>query len=131
MTAPTKSDLRGLGYRMTANADDLVVARCASEVKEAYLLHHVTEAQITAAASSSEIGEAWAALTFLRFVQDVDFGTRTGGEKKRFEYGEPAYNVEAVKDSAALKLRKLAALYPSDGKVMDICAVWFKTQLFN
>lgn len=131
MTAPTKSDLRTIGYRMTANADDNVVARCANEVKEAYLLHYVTEAEITAAASSSEIGEAWAALTFLRFVQDVDFGTRTGGEKKRFEYGDPAYTMEAVKDSAALKLRKLEAVHPCDGKVMDICAVWFKTQLFN
>lgn len=131
MTAPTKSDLRGLGYRMTANADDLVLARCASEVKEAYLLHYVTEAQIAQASSSSEIGEAWAAVTFLRFLQDVDFGTRTGGEIKRFEYGDPANTMEAAKDSAALKLRKLAALYPSDGNVKDICAVWFKTQLFN
>lgn len=131
MTAPTKTDLRSLGYRMTANADDNVVARCAAEVKAAYLLHHVTEAQITAAASSSEIGEAWAALTFLRFAQDVDFATRTGGEKKRFDYGTPAYTMEAAKDSAALALKALQQVHPSDGKVRDICSVWFRSQLFN
>lgn len=131
MTAPTKSDLRSLGYRMSANADDLVVGRCASAVLEAYILKHVTQAEVSAASLTDEIGGAWAALTFLRFLQDTDFGTRTGGEKKRFEYGDPAEVTGPVKAECALRLKKLGVLHPATAKVDDICKVYFKNQLFH
>lgn len=131
MTAPTKTDLRQLGYRMSANADDAVVERCASFFLEAYILKYVTQAEVTAASLTDEIGGAWAALTFLRFLQDTEFGTRTGGEKKRFEYGNPAEVLGAVKRDCAIKLRQLNDTHPATGKVEDICEVYFKTQLFN
>lgn len=131
MTAPTKADIKSLGYRISANADDTVVGRCASDVLSAYLLHYVSQSEITAASLTDEIGMAWAALTFLRFMQNDEFATRTGGELKRFEYGDRADNLGFAKSSAAMTLDTLASSHPSDGNVRDICQVWFRTQLFN
>ena len=42
MQAPTITDLRAAGYRMSANASAEVVARCAAAVLRDYLLHYVT-----------------------------------------------------------------------------------------
>lgn len=131
MTAPTKSDIKGLGYRMSANADDIVVGYCATIVRDAYLLHYVTQADITSANLGDVIGQAWAALTFLRFLQDTEFGTRTGGERKRFEYGDAADLIGSVKRDVALKLKQLEAVHPKTGEVDDVCYVYFRNQLFN
>lgn len=131
MTAPTKADIKSLGYRISANADDTVVGRCASDVLSAYLLHYVSQAEITAASLTDEIGLAWAALTFLRFLQNDEFATRTGGELKRFEYGDKAEYLDFAKSEAGLKLEDLNSVHPCDGNVRDICRVWFRTQLFN
>ena len=76
MNAPTKSDLQAAGYRVSVNISDAVVARCASDVKAAYLLAHVTEADISASGGNDTIGEAWRALTVLRLMQDGEFATR-------------------------------------------------------
>lgn len=131
MNTPTKTEIRNAGYRMSANAGDEIVARAAQSVKSAYLLHHVTEAQITAASATDEIGAAWLALTFLAYCQDVEFGTRTGGEKKRFDYGDHVKEERALKADCALKLKALQAVHPATSKVSDICEVYFRTQLFN
>ena len=88
MNAPTKSDLQAAGYRVSVNISDAVVARCASDVKAAYLLAHVTEADISASGGNDTIGEAWRALTVLRLMQDGEFATRVGGEKKKLSYGD-------------------------------------------
>ena len=76
MNAPTKSDLQAAGYRVSVNIADAVVSRCASDVKAAYLLAHVTEADITASGGNDSIGEAWRTLTVLRIIQDNEFATR-------------------------------------------------------
>lgn len=131
MTAPTKADIRSLGYRISANADDTVVSRGASVVLNAYILKHVTQADVTAASLTDEIGGAWAALTFLHFVQDVDFGTRTGGERKRFEYGDALDEMKDLKADVAMKLKALASQHPATAKIDDVCGVYFKTNLFN
>lgn len=130
MNAPTKSDLISAGYRMTANATAEVVSRCADEVLNAYILHYVTAAEVTAASTSTAIGKAWMALTFLRYIQDVEFGTRTGGEKKRFEYGEHLSWTAAIKNSCAKYLEALEDSRSVDEEVEDVCRVYFKTQLF-
>ena len=46
MQAPTITDLRAAGYRMSANASAEVVARCAAAVLRDYLLHYVTSEDI-------------------------------------------------------------------------------------
>lgn len=132
MTTPTITALRTAGYRMSANATDAVVTRCATQVKECYLLHYVEESDITAAAVSDTIGRAWLVLTYIRYMQDVEFGTRTGGEKKRFEYGDHLTTMKAVKAEAAVLLNALkdaATITVTDPE--DVCEVWFKTQLFH
>lgn len=131
MTAPDKYSIRDAGYKMTANAEDATVSRCAGAVKEAYLLHYVTEAQITAASATDEIGRAWQCLTFLRFAQDVEFGTRTGGEKKRFDYGDHLGEMEALKAEAARRLSALNNAHPQATPVADICRVYFRTQFYK
>lgn len=131
MNTPTKSDLTAAGYRVSANIADAVVSRCAADVKAAYLLHHVTEAEITAATASDSIGVAWYALTVLRLMQDSEFATRTGGERKRLDYGEHLEAERTAKTRAAQALIALASAHPATSPVRDICEVWFKTQLFN
>lgn len=132
MTTPTISVLRTAGYRMSANASDAVVSRCATQVKACYLLHYVEESDITAATAGDEIGKAWLVLTYLRYLQDVEFGTRTGGEKKRFEYGDHLSQMKAIKAEAAVSLQALeAAATVTVTECEDVCAVWFKTQLFH
>ena len=132
MTAPTASDIVAAGYKMTANAPAPVVARCAEEVKSAYLLKCVTETEIANAVANSAIGKAWTVLTFLRYMQDTEFATRTGGERKRFEYGDRLTWTAAIKNSAA---RRLAELKLSKGiyhvRFDDICEVYYRTQLFH
>ena len=129
MNAPTKSELQNAGYRVSQNIADAVVARCASDVKATYLLAHVTEADITASGGNDTIGEAWRTLTVLRLMQDGEFATRTGGEKKRFDYGEHLQTMRMAKTRAAMALRSLNADHPATGEVKDICEVWFRTQL--
>ena len=129
MNAPTKSDLIANGYRVSANAPDNVVARCAADVKEAYLLAHVTEADITASTGNDTIGEAWRTLTVLRIMQDNEFATRVGGEKKRLSYGDHLTDKRQAKTRAAIALHNLNADHPATGEVRDICEVWFRTQL--
>lgn len=129
MNAPTKSDLATAGYRVSANIADAVVSRCALDVKTAYLLAHVTEAEITASNGTDSIGDAWRTLTVLRLLQDSEFATRTGGEKKRFDYGEHLQTMRTAKTRAEMALHSLNADHPATGKVRDICEVWFRTQL--
>lgn len=131
MNTPTKSEIRDAGFRMSANAGDEIVARAALSVKNAYLLHHVTEAQVAAASATDVIGAAWVALTFLAYCQDVEFGTRTGGEKKRFDYGDHVAEERALKADCALKLKALQDAYPATSKISDVCEVYFRSQLFN
>lgn len=131
MTAPTASDIVAAGYKMTANAPAPVVARCAEEVLNAYLLKCVTAQEVTDAMAGSEIGKAWTVLTFLRYMQDTEFATRTGGERKRFEYGDRLTWTAAIKSSAA---RRLAELKLSKNlyhvRFDDICEVYYRTQFF-
>lgn len=131
MTTPTKSEIRAAGYRLSANAEDAVVSKCAALVRDAYMLHHVTAAELAAAAVGDVIGKAWVALTYLCYCQDVEFGTRTGGEKKRFDYGDHVTEERQLKAVCALKLSELKAVHPATSKISDICEVYFKTQLFN
>lgn len=119
-----------MGYRMSANADERIVTRCASTVKEAYLLHYVTNDDIAEAAADSVISKTWNALTFLCYCQDVEFGTRTGGEKKRFDYGDHVKEEERLKSDCALLLKALKAKYPEKSKIDDVCRVFFRTQFF-
>ena len=129
MNAPTKSDLQTAGYRVSMNITDAVVARCAADVKAAYLLAHVTEAEITASAGTDSIGEAWRTLTVLRIMQDNEFATRVGGEKKKLSYGDHLTDKRQAKTRAAIAMDALAAEHPATGEVRDICEVWFRTQL--
>lgn len=129
MNAPTKSDLQAAGYRVSVNIADAVVARCAADVKSAYLLAHVTEADITASTGNDSIGDAWRTLTVLRMMQDNEFATRVGGEKKRLSYGDHLTDKRQAKTRAAMALHNLNADHPATGEVRDICEVWFRTQL--
>lgn len=131
MNTPSKSEIRNAGYRMSANADDAIVGKCAQAVKAAYLSAFVTDAEITAASATDAIGAAWVALTFLAYCQDVEFGTRTGGEKKKFDYGDHVTEKRALKADCALKLKALQTAHPATSKISDICEVYFRTQLFN
>lgn len=131
MEYPAKSTIKDAGFRMSVNADNSIVERCAYAVKHAYLLHHVTEEDIETAYPTDVIGEAWVALTFLKYCQDVEFGTRTGGEKKRFDYGNHVTEEESLKAECALRLKALQASNPRKSNIDDICRVFFKTQLFN
>lgn len=131
MTAPTKTTLRAAGYRMTANADDAIVARCAAIVRDSYLLAYVTASAVAAAAAGSDIDKAWHALTFVRYMQTVEFGTRTGGERKRFEYGDHLREMEAAKADAAIALKELAKQRTESGVPSDVCGIWYRTQLYN
>lgn len=131
MNAPTAQDIITSGYKMTANAPAPVVARCAEEVKTAYLLKCVTETDIANAVANSAIGKAWTVLTFLRYMQDTEFATRTGGERKRFEYGDHLAWEASIKNSAARRLSELklsAGLYHV--RFDDVCGVYFRTQFF-
>lgn len=132
MNSPTAADIIAAGYKMTANAPAPVVARCAEEVLDAYLLKCVTAQEVSDANAASEIGKAWTVLTFLRYMQDTEFATRTGGERKRFEYGDRLTWTAAIKNSAAKRLSELKlskGLYHV--RFDDICEVYFRTQLFN
>ena len=129
MNAPTKSELQTAGYRVSQNIADAVVARCAAEVKAAYLLAHVTEEEIFDSQGNDTIGEAWRTLTVLRIMQDSEFATRVGGEKKRLSYGDHLTDKRQAKTRAAMAMDALAAEHPATGAVRDICEVWFRTQL--
>jgi hypothetical protein len=131
MNAPTKTTLRAAGYRITANADDAIVSRCAAIVRDSYLLAYVTESAVTAAAAGSAIDKAWNALTFVKYLQTVEFGTRTGGERKRFEYGDHLREMESAKADAAVALKEVSKQRTESGKPADVCGIWYKTQLFN
>ena len=129
MNAPAKSDLQAAGYRVSVNIADAVVSRCSADVKTAYLLAYVSEADITASAGTDSIGEAWRALTALRLMQDSEFATRVGGEKKRLSYGDHLTDKRQAKTRAAMALDALNADHPATRKANDICEVWFRTQL--
>ena len=131
MTAPTISDIQTAGYKMTVNAPATQVARCAAEVLDAYILKRATAAEVTAASATDGIGRAWVALTFLRYMQDVEFATRTGGERKRLDYGEHLEWSHAIKISCAQRLKDLERVGSMSEKYDDICEVFFRTQLFN
>lgn len=131
MTEPTISDIRDKGYRMSANAGDAVVSRCAAAVKRDYLSHYVTDADIEDADADSAIGRAWCSLTFVAYLRQVEFGTRTGGEKKSFSYGEHLTWMQAAKADAATALKELDETFPQQSEVVDSQEVYFKTQILR
>ena len=57
------------GYRMSANASSALVARCAAEVRKAYLNAWYTDDEVEAAEEDSDLMQAWCGLTFLRYLQ--------------------------------------------------------------
>lgn len=131
MTSPTVSDIQNAGYKMTSNAPTKQLQRCATDVLSAYILKKVTAAEVASATSTDGIGRAWVALTFLRYMQDVEFATRTGGEKKNFDYGEHLEWSHAIKLSCAQRLLDLERVGSLSEKYDDICEVFFRTQIFN
>jgi len=132
MTTITKNDLVNNGYRMTVNGDDTIVSRSANAVKEAYLLHFVTAAQISAATATDTIGQCWLALTFLHLIQNQEFVTRTGGERKRNEYGDRITDyIHNLKSGCNLWLRKLEDENSKLSDISDICQIYFVTQIFK
>lgn len=117
MSAPTVEDIREAGYKLTANATPALVGRCANVVKISYL-QDVEDNDATFA--------AWVALTYLRYLQDVEFGTRTGGEQKYFQNGEHLQNIETLKAECALLLKGLKVTPAS-----DVCNIYLTTQIFG
>lgn len=146
MLHPDKSLIKVSGYRISANADENIVRKCASVVRSAYLEKLVEPSEIEDAQPESQIGQAWIALTYLCYCKDVEFGTRTGGELKNFDYGEHIADESQLK---AIVAQKLKPLYPEreDADAFDPCGcnserrtrrdlvddflgVYFKSQLF-
>lgn len=130
MQAPTITDLRAAGYRMSANASAEVVARCAAAVLRDYLLHYVTSDDITASTASDVIGRAWLSLTFAAYLQQEEFGTRTGGERKRLSHGDNLSQARAAKADAATALKELAATFPRKSAVTDTCEIYYRNQIW-
>ena len=130
MQAPTITDLRAAGYRMSANASAEVVARCATAVLRDYLLHYVTSDDITAATTSDAIGRAWLSLTFVAYLQQEEFGTRTGGERKRLSYGDQLSQARASKADAATALKELSSTFPRNSAVTDTCEIYYRNQIW-
>lgn len=118
------------GFKLSANARAEEVSRCADDVLGAYILHYVTAAEASAATDGSVIDRAWTALTYIRYMQDVEFATRTGGERKRFDYGEHLSWMQSAKNTAARRLKELEAVRTVKGEPSDICGIYFKTQFF-
>lgn len=131
MTIPTKADIRNAGYRISANAADEIVSRCANSVKRDYLYHYVTDTDIASATNNSVLAQAWNSLTYVCYCQQYEFGTRTGGEKKRMDYGEHLSEMRAAKADAALALKALEETFPQKSKVVDSCEVYLRTQIFR
>lgn len=129
MDIPTKLDLQAAGYRVSVNIADAVVARCAEDVKTSYLLPCVSSSEIDESDGKDAIGEAWRSLTALRLMQDCEFATRVGGEKKRLSYGDHLTDKRQAKTRAAMAMDALKKAHPATGEVRDICEVWFRTQL--
>lgn len=130
MQAPTITDLRAAGYRMSANASTEVVARCAAAVLRDYLLHYVTSDDIVAATTSDATGRAWLSLTFVAYLQQEEFGTRTGGERKRLSYGDSISQARAAKADAATALKELSATFPRKSEVSDTCEIYYRNQIW-
>ena len=130
MQEPTITDLRAAGYRMSANASAEVVARCAAAVLRDYLLHYVTAEDITAATTSDATGRAWMSLTFVAYLQQEEFGTRTGGERKRLSYGDNLTQSRAAKSDAAEALKELSATFPRKSAVSDTCEIYYRNQIW-
>ena len=130
MQAPTITDLRAAGYRMSANASAEVVARCAAAVLRGYMLHYVTTEDIAAATTSDATGRAWLSLTFVAYMQQEEFRTRTGGERKRLSYGDHLSQMRAAKTDAATALKELAATFPRKSEIADTCEIYYRNQIW-
>ena len=130
MQAPTITDLRAAGYRMSANASAEVVARCAAAVLRDYLLHYVTSDDIAAATTSDATGRAWLSLTFVAYLQQEEFGTRTGGERKRMTYGDSLTQARAAKADAATALNELSVTFPRKSAITDSCEIYYRNQIW-
>lgn len=115
---------------MSANASAEVVARCAAAVLRDYLLHYVTSDDITAATTSDATGRAWLSLTFVAYMQQEEFGTRTGGERKRLSYGDNLSQARAAKADAATALKELSATSPCKSAVSDTCEIYYRNQIW-
>lgn len=115
---------------MSANASAEVVARCAAAVLRDYLLHYVTSEDIAAATTSDATGRAWLSLTFVAYLLQEEYGTRTGGERKRLSYGDNLSQARAAKADAATALKELAATFPCKSAVNDICEIYYRNQIW-
>jgi hypothetical protein len=115
---------------MSANASSEVVARCAAAVLRDYLLHYVTSDDIAAATTSDATGRAWLSLTFVAYLQQEEFGTRTGGERKRLSYGDQLSQARAAKADAATALKELSATFPRKSEVSDTCEIYYRNQIW-
>lgn len=130
MQAPTITDLRAAGYRMSANASAEVVARCAAAVLRDYLQHYITSDDVAAATTSDATGRAWLSLTFVAYMQQEEFGTRTGGERKRLSYGDHLSQMRAAKADAATALKELAVTFPRKSAITDTCEIYYRNQIW-
>lgn len=131
MNTPTVISITANGWKISANANSAQISRCAVEAWECYVSHFVTAAEAAAAAETSSVARLWNALTYLRYVQDVTFGTRTGGENKRMDYGNPPLEVSAIKSSIARLLCLTEENFGKKSEIEDAFGVLFLTQILN
>lgn len=131
MNAPDVDSIRANGWKLSSNATPAQIARCAEEAWACYVSHFITPPEAAAVADTTSVAKLWNALTFLRFVQDYTFGTRTGGENKRMDYGIPPTELTHIKESVADLLRQTEADYGKDSDFIDVFKVFFKSQFFN
>lgn len=131
MTNPNVTSITANGWKISANANSAQITRCAEEAWECYVSHFVTAAEAAAAAETSSVARLWNALTYLRYVQDVTFGTRTGGENKRMDYGNPPLEVSSIKSSIAVLMKEIEADFGKDSEIVDAFGVYFCSQFFN
>lgn len=128
----TINDYKAKGFLLSARVTQAVVDRAETDIQQAY----ITPLQGTLPATNAALVDAKANLVYLLICQRSIVATRAGAKVKLTDSSHIATSEENVAEMAEVCKMKLEILKAVDGanaqgKVVDLCKIYFSTNFFK
>lgn len=137
----TAADIRNAGYKLSANTPQALIDRMEDLLSMFFLSlfkNYDTETQEELSELFLQNASVSCALVYIGCVKDEVYATRTGGERKRNDYGVSDTDLLEVKRGIIVSINSIIQIYSTYGELeakplntsYDPFGLFFKTQFF-
>lgn len=138
----TAADIRNEGYKLSANTPQALIDRMDDLVQNFYLSifkNYDTEILEELAEILLSIPSISCGLVYIGCVNDEVYATRTGGERKRNDYGVSDTDLLEVKREIVASIKTMLQIFSDYGRIDEVkplntsydpFGLFFKTQFF-